>query len=80
MGTEIMETFTIRDMLINSTDFNQILCDFGIKNISDCGGEDGSAVEPKGKVNFSPFQPKMLLFKRPDGCFLLKEMRLHRWI
>lgn len=54
-----METFTIQDMLINSTDLNQILCNFGIKNISDCGGENGSAVEPKGKVDFYPFPPKM---------------------
>uniref|UniRef100_A0A8C3AFZ6 Gastrin/cholecystokinin type B receptor n=1 Tax=Cyclopterus lumpus TaxID=8103 RepID=A0A8C3AFZ6_CYCLU len=34
-----METFTIHDMLINSTDLNKILCNFGIKNISECEGE-----------------------------------------
>ncbi|XP_003966988.2 cholecystokinin receptor type A [Takifugu rubripes] len=42
-----METFTIQDVLINSTDLNQILCNFGIKNISECGDEEESAVEPK---------------------------------
>ncbi|KAM9424091.1 cholecystokinin receptor type A [Pholidichthys leucotaenia] len=31
-----METFTIHDMLVNSTDLNKILCSFGIKNISEC--------------------------------------------
>uniref|UniRef100_A0A8D3A1J5 Gastrin/cholecystokinin type B receptor n=1 Tax=Scophthalmus maximus TaxID=52904 RepID=A0A8D3A1J5_SCOMX len=31
-----METFTIHDMLMNSTDLNKILCNFGIKNISEC--------------------------------------------
>ncbi|XP_039996314.1 cholecystokinin receptor type A [Xiphias gladius] len=40
-----METFTIHDMLINSTDLNKILCNFGIKNISECG-QDPSP-EPK---------------------------------
>lgn len=58
-----METFTIQDMLINSTDFNQILCNFGIKNISDCGDEEESAVEPKGRVNFSTFPPKIDAFQ-----------------
>lgn len=58
-----METFTIQDMLINSTDLNQILCNFGIKNISNCGDEEESAVEPKGKVNFSPSHLKLMLLK-----------------
>lgn len=72
-----METFTIQDMLINSTDLNQILCNFGIKNISDCGGEDGSAVEPKGKVNFPPFSAQIECVR--VGVLCLK-MRLHRRI
>lgn len=58
-----METFTIQDMLINSTDLNQILCNFGIKNISDCDDEEESAVEPKGKVNSSTFAPKIDAFQ-----------------
>lgn len=53
-----METFTIQDVLINSTDLNQILCHFGLKNLSDCGGGDGSAGEPKGTVNFCPVPPE----------------------
>lgn len=53
-----METFTIHDVLINSTDLNQILCNFGIKNISNCGDEEESAAEPKGKANFSTSPPK----------------------
>ncbi|XP_049424721.1 cholecystokinin receptor type A [Epinephelus fuscoguttatus] len=40
-----METFTIHDMLINSTDLNKILCNFGIKNISEC--EQEPSPEPK---------------------------------
>ncbi|XP_042371255.1 cholecystokinin receptor type A-like, partial [Plectropomus leopardus] len=40
-----METFTIHDMLINSTDLNKILCNFGIKNITDC--EEEPSREPK---------------------------------
>ncbi|XP_068569900.1 cholecystokinin receptor type A [Cebidichthys violaceus] len=40
-----METFTIHDMLINSTDLNKILCNFGIKNISEC--EQERSPEPK---------------------------------
>ncbi len=46
-----METFTIHDMLINSTDLNKILCNFGIKNISECEGEQDPSPEPKGKVD-----------------------------
>ncbi|XP_071375419.1 cholecystokinin receptor type A [Centroberyx affinis] len=42
-----METFTIHDMLINSTDLNKILCNFGIKNISECKSEQDSSPEPK---------------------------------
>ncbi|XP_059210715.1 cholecystokinin receptor type A [Centropristis striata] len=42
-----METFTIHDMLINSTDFNKILCSFGIKNISECESEKEPSFEPK---------------------------------
>ncbi|KAG7495584.1 cholecystokinin receptor type A [Solea senegalensis] len=41
-----METFTIQDMLINSTDLNKILCNFRIKNISECELEDPSP-EPR---------------------------------
>lgn len=42
-----METFTIHDMLINSTDLNKILCNFGIKNISECESELDPSPEPK---------------------------------
>ncbi|KAM9836408.1 cholecystokinin receptor type A [Aulostomus maculatus] len=42
-----METFTIQDVLINSTDLNKILCNFGIKNLSECESEQDSAPEPK---------------------------------
>ncbi|XP_076581034.1 cholecystokinin receptor type A [Chaetodon auriga] len=41
-----METFTIHDMLINSTDLNKILCNFGIKNIS-CENEQEPSSEPQ---------------------------------
>ncbi|XP_023651917.1 cholecystokinin receptor type A [Paramormyrops kingsleyae] len=34
-----METFTLHDMLINSTDIYKLLCGLGIKNDSDCYGE-----------------------------------------
>ncbi|XP_075948812.1 cholecystokinin receptor type A [Anarhichas minor] len=40
-----METFTIHDMLMNSTDLNKILCNFGIRNISECDQEPSP--EPK---------------------------------
>ncbi|KAJ0006271.1 hypothetical protein NQD34_013544 [Periophthalmus magnuspinnatus] len=42
-----METFTIHDMLVNSTDLNKILCNLGIKNISDCESEEVPSPEPK---------------------------------
>ncbi|XP_071316071.1 cholecystokinin receptor type A [Trachinotus anak] len=42
-----METFTIHDILINSTDLNRILCNFGIKNISECESERDPSPEPK---------------------------------
>ncbi|XP_029310536.1 cholecystokinin receptor type A [Cottoperca gobio] len=41
-----METFTIHEMLINSTDLNKILCNFGI-NISECESEEEPSPEPK---------------------------------
>ncbi|KAM4714150.1 cholecystokinin receptor type A isoform 1-T2 [Anableps anableps] len=41
-----METFTIHDM-INSTDLNRILCNFGIGNVSDCESERDRPPEPK---------------------------------
>uniref|UniRef100_A0A8C4H833 Gastrin/cholecystokinin type B receptor n=1 Tax=Dicentrarchus labrax TaxID=13489 RepID=A0A8C4H833_DICLA len=42
-----METFTIHDMLLNSTDLNKILCNFGIKNISECESEQEPSPEPQ---------------------------------
>ncbi|XP_047465209.1 cholecystokinin receptor type A [Mugil cephalus] len=42
-----METFTIQDMLINSTDLNKILCNFGIRNLSECEREQESSPEPQ---------------------------------
>ncbi|KAL6118531.1 cckar [Pungitius sinensis] len=42
-----METFTIHDMLLNSTDLNRILCNFGIKNLSECESEQEPSPEPK---------------------------------
>lgn len=49
-----METFTIHDVLINSTDLNKILCNFGFKNISECESEQEPSSEPKGStVNLS---------------------------
>nr|XP_040038881.1 cholecystokinin receptor type A [Gasterosteus aculeatus aculeatus] len=42
-----METFTIHDMLLNSTDLNRILCNFGIKNFSECESEQEPSPEPK---------------------------------
>ncbi|KAF3697880.1 Cholecystokinin receptor type A [Channa argus] len=42
-----METFTIHDMLLNSTDLNKILCNLGIKNISDCESDQDPSPEPK---------------------------------
>uniref|UniRef100_A0A667YTQ8 Gastrin/cholecystokinin type B receptor n=1 Tax=Myripristis murdjan TaxID=586833 RepID=A0A667YTQ8_9TELE len=40
-----METITMHEMLVNSTDLNKILCNFGIRNVSDCEGEKDS--QPK---------------------------------
>ncbi|KAM4611586.1 cholecystokinin receptor type A [Polymixia lowei] len=34
-----METYTLHDMLMNSTDLNKILCHFGLKNIPECKNE-----------------------------------------
>ncbi|XP_041841703.1 cholecystokinin receptor type A [Melanotaenia boesemani] len=42
-----METFTIHDVLINSTDLNKILCNFGIKNVSECEREEKLSPEAK---------------------------------
>ncbi|XP_041634695.1 cholecystokinin receptor type A [Cheilinus undulatus] len=41
-----METFTPSD-IFNSTDLNKILCNLGIKNISECEGERDPSPEPK---------------------------------
>ncbi|KAM9717297.1 LOW QUALITY PROTEIN: cholecystokinin receptor type A [Menidia menidia] len=42
-----METFTIPDVLINSTDLNRILCNLGIMNVSECESDGNSSSEPK---------------------------------
>ncbi|XP_072315386.1 cholecystokinin receptor type A [Eucyclogobius newberryi] len=42
-----METITIQDMLVNSTDLNTILCNLGIKNISDCESQEDPPPEPQ---------------------------------
>ena len=42
-----METSTLTDLLLNSTDLNRILCSFGIRNQSECEDLD-SPPEPKG--------------------------------
>ncbi|XP_029615656.1 cholecystokinin receptor type A [Salmo trutta] len=42
-----MEPFTLHDMLINSTNLYKILCDFGIKNVSECEDERETPPEPK---------------------------------
>ncbi|XP_023998347.1 cholecystokinin receptor type A-like [Salvelinus sp. IW2-2015] len=42
-----MEPFTLHDMLINSTNLYKILCDFGIKNVSECEDESEPPPEPK---------------------------------
>uniref|UniRef100_A0A672J3N7 Gastrin/cholecystokinin type B receptor n=1 Tax=Salarias fasciatus TaxID=181472 RepID=A0A672J3N7_SALFA len=42
-----METFTIRDILLNSTDLSKLLCNFGISNISECENEEDASPEPK---------------------------------
>lgn len=46
-----METFTIHDMLINSTDIYKILCGLGIGNLSECKNDNDATSEPKGKEN-----------------------------
>lgn len=48
-----METFTIHDMLINSTDIYRILCEIAFRNMSECenASEPGTpppVQEPKG--------------------------------
>ncbi len=48
-----METFTIHDMLINSTDIYQILCGLGIGNLSECKNDNNATSEPKGKDNLT---------------------------
>lgn len=60
-----METFTIHDMLlVNSTDLNKILCSFGIKNISECEGEQDPTPEPKGNTRrLNPQTPRNVLSK-----------------
>nr|XP_020466981.1 cholecystokinin receptor type A [Monopterus albus] len=42
-----METFTLHDMLMNSTDLSRILCNLGIKNTSECESEPKPPPEPK---------------------------------
>ncbi|KAI2662388.1 Cholecystokinin receptor type A [Labeo rohita] len=42
-----METFTIHDMLINSTDIYKILCGLGIGNLSECKNDSSGTSEPK---------------------------------
>ncbi|XP_059379178.1 cholecystokinin receptor type A [Carassius carassius] len=42
-----METFTIHDMLINSTDIYKILCGLGIGNLSECKNDNNATSEPK---------------------------------
>ncbi|KAJ8008055.1 hypothetical protein DPEC_G00100800 [Dallia pectoralis] len=42
-----METFTIQDMLMNSTNLYKILCGFGIKNVSECEDDSEAPPEPK---------------------------------
>ncbi|XP_055793109.1 cholecystokinin receptor type A-like [Salvelinus fontinalis] len=42
-----MEPFTLHDMLINSTNLYKILCDFGIKNVSECEDDSEPPPEPK---------------------------------
>ncbi|XP_056156553.1 cholecystokinin receptor type A [Lampris incognitus] len=42
-----METVTLQDVLMNSTDLDKILCNFGIKNVSECKPRQEAAAEPK---------------------------------
>lgn len=46
-----METFTLHDLLINSTDIYKLLCGLGIKNDSECYGEVDLQPELKGRLN-----------------------------
>ncbi|XP_065145117.1 cholecystokinin receptor type A [Paramisgurnus dabryanus] len=46
-NTENMETYTIQDMLINSTDIYKLLCGLGIGNASDCKNDSDARSEPK---------------------------------
>lgn len=64
-----METFTIHDMLINSTDIYRILCEFAIRNISECenSSEPGTpppSPEPKGKTTAHTYT-----LRHPVLCF-----------
>lgn len=47
-----METYTIQDMLINTTDIYKLLCGLGIGNASDCKNDSDTTAEPKGKICF----------------------------
>lgn len=48
-----METFTIHEALINSTDLTKILCTFGITNVSECDSKaPDPRPEPQGRVCF----------------------------
>ncbi|XP_057195650.1 cholecystokinin receptor type A [Triplophysa rosa] len=42
-----METYTIQDMLINTTDIFKLLCGLGIGNASDCKNDSDKTAEPK---------------------------------
>ncbi|MCJ8731486.1 hypothetical protein PDJAM_G00200190 [Pangasius djambal] len=41
-----METFTIHDMLINSTDIYKILCEFAFRNMSECENPSDLGTQP----------------------------------
>lgn len=64
-----METFTIHDMLINSTDIYRILCEFAFRNMSECEnaselGTPPPTLEPKGKKT-----AHSLLLGEPVSCY-----------
>ncbi|XP_053715589.1 cholecystokinin receptor type A [Synchiropus splendidus] len=42
-----MESVTIQSMILNSTDLSRILCNLGIRNMSECDSEDDQTPEPK---------------------------------
>lgn len=46
---QTMETYTIQDMVINTTDIFKLLCGLGIGNASDCKNDSDRTAEPKGK-------------------------------